>query len=76
MPTWWKIEPAPRGDDTRRLTGFAAGFFAALNRNKRSLALNLKSAEGQAVLHRLVPSFDVVIENYGPGDDGALGLRL
>ena len=68
-----KVEPAPRGDDTRRLTGFAAGFFAALNRNKRSLALDLKSAEGQAVLHRLVPKFDVVIENYGPGTMERLG---
>ncbi len=68
-----KIEPAPRGDDTRRLTGFAAGFFAALNRNKRSLALDLKSAAGQAVLHRLVPHFDVVIENYGPGTMERLG---
>ena len=72
-----KVEPAPRGrepgDDTRRLTGFAAGFFAALNRNKRSLALDLKSGEGQAVLRRLVPGFDVVIENYGPGTMERLG---
>ena len=72
-----KVEPAPRGeqpgDHTRRLTGFAAGFFAALNRNKRSLALDLKSAEGQAVLHQMVPGFDVVIENYGPGTMERLG---
>ena len=68
-----KVEPAPRGDDTRRLTGFAAGFFAALNRNKRSLALDLKSAAGRAVLYRLVPGFDVVLENYGPGTMERLG---
>ena len=37
-----KVEPAPDGDHTRRLGGFAAGFFAALNRNKKSIAINLK----------------------------------
>ncbi len=68
-----KVEPAPAGDHTRGLTGFAAGFFAYLNRNKRSLAVDLKTAEGQAVLHRLVPSFDVVLENYGPGTMERLG---
>ena len=47
-----KIEPAA-GDHTRRLYGFAAGFFATFNRNKRSLALDLKSDEGRALLHRL-----------------------
>ena len=37
-----KVEPAPAGDHTRGLGGFGAGFFAAFNRNKRSLALDLK----------------------------------
>jgi crotonobetainyl-CoA:carnitine CoA-transferase CaiB-like acyl-CoA transferase len=62
-----KVEPAPRGDHTRGLGGFAAGFFAAFNRNKRSLALDLKRPEGQATMHRLAATADVVIENYGPG---------
>jgi crotonobetainyl-CoA:carnitine CoA-transferase CaiB-like acyl-CoA transferase len=62
-----KVEPAPEGDHTRGLGGFAAGFFAAFNRNKRSLALDLKRTEGQATLHRLAAKVDVVIENYGPG---------
>lgn len=62
-----KVEPAPDGDRTRRLGGFGAGFFAGFNRNKRSLAIDLKSAEGQAALHRLVPSVDIVLENFGPG---------
>ncbi len=68
-----KIEPAPRGDHTRRLGGFAAGFFAAINRNKRSLALDLKQPEGQAALQRLAADADVVIENYGPGTMERLG---
>jgi crotonobetainyl-CoA:carnitine CoA-transferase CaiB-like acyl-CoA transferase len=68
-----KIEPAPAGDHTRRLPGFAAGFFAAFNRNKRSLALDLKSSEGRATAHRLVAQADVVLENYGPGTMERLG---
>ena len=61
-----KIEPAD-GDPTRRLPGFAAGFFATYNRNKRSIAVDLKRADGQAVVHRLVRSADIVLENFGPG---------
>ncbi|MGI4939752.1 MAG: CaiB/BaiF CoA transferase family protein [Janthinobacterium lividum] len=68
-----KVEPAPTGDHTRGLTGFAAGFFAYLNCNKRSLALDLKSTAAQAALHRLVPGFDIIIENYGPGTMERLG---
>ena len=68
-----KVEPVPKGDHTRGLGGFAAGFFAAFSRNKRSLAVNLKRPEGQAVIHRLVPSVDVVLENYGPGTMERLG---
>ena len=68
-----KVEPAPRGDHTRALGGFAAGFFATFNRNKRSLALDLKRPEGQAVLHRLAGTSDVVIENYAPGTMERLG---
>jgi crotonobetainyl-CoA:carnitine CoA-transferase CaiB-like acyl-CoA transferase len=68
-----KVEPAPRGDHTRGLGGFAAGFFAAFNRNKRSLALDLKRPEGQAAMHRLAATADVVLENYGPGTMDRLG---
>jgi crotonobetainyl-CoA:carnitine CoA-transferase CaiB-like acyl-CoA transferase len=67
-----KIEPA-QGDSTRRLIGFAAGFFAAFNRNKRSVAIDLKSDEGRALLHRLVQTADVVTENYAPGTMDRLG---
>ncbi len=68
-----KVEPAPAGDHTRRLPGFAAGFFATFNRNKRSLAIDLKSPDGQAAVHRLVRDADVVLENYGPGTMERLG---
>jgi crotonobetainyl-CoA:carnitine CoA-transferase CaiB-like acyl-CoA transferase len=68
-----KIEPAPKGDHTRGLGGFAAGFFAAFSRNKRSLCVDLKKPEGQAIIHRLIPTTDVVLENYGPGTMERLG---
>jgi len=68
-----KVEPAPKGDHTRGLGGFGAGFFAAFNRNKRSVAVDLKRKEGQAVIHRLVPTADVILENFGPGTMERLG---
>src|SRR3984893_7066764 len=45
-----KIEPAD-GDNTRRLLGFAAGFFSAFNRHKRSIAIDLKSDGGRALVY-------------------------
>ena len=68
-----KVEPAPDGDKTRRLYGFAAGFFASFNRNKRSLAVNLKTPEGLALAHKLIDSADVLLENYAPGTMERLG---
>jgi crotonobetainyl-CoA:carnitine CoA-transferase CaiB-like acyl-CoA transferase len=68
-----KIEPAPHGDATRRLSGFAAGFFGYFNRNKRSLALDLKQEAGLALVRRLAAGADVVIENYAPGTMDRLG---
>jgi crotonobetainyl-CoA:carnitine CoA-transferase CaiB-like acyl-CoA transferase len=65
-----KVEP-PEGDSTRQSLGTMA--FLAVNRNKRSLALDLKSPEHQAVLHRLVRDADVVLENYRPGVAARLG---
>jgi crotonobetainyl-CoA:carnitine CoA-transferase CaiB-like acyl-CoA transferase len=67
-----KIEPAD-GDSTRRLIGFAAGFFATFNRNKRSLAIDLKSDEGRALLYRLVGNGRCRSENYAPGTMDRLG---
>lgn len=68
-----KVEPAPAGDNTRRLPGFAAGFFGYFNRNKRSLAVNLKEPEGRDLVLRLVEDADVVIENFAPGTMERLG---
>ena len=68
-----KVEPAPKGDHTRALGGFAAGFFAAFSRNKRSIAMDLKRPEGKAVIQRLIPAVDLLLENYGPGTMERLG---
>ena len=73
-----KIERPDRGDDSRRMGppyihGRSAAFLA-INRNKRSLALNLRSEEGQGVLKRLVERADVMVENYRPGTMERLGL--
>jgi crotonobetainyl-CoA:carnitine CoA-transferase CaiB-like acyl-CoA transferase len=71
-----KIEP-PAGDSTRQMPG-AAGTdspsFNAVNRGKRSLVLNLKTAEGRNVFTRLARSSDIVVENYRPGVMSSLGL--
>jgi crotonobetainyl-CoA:carnitine CoA-transferase CaiB-like acyl-CoA transferase len=68
-----KIEPAPGGESTRRLAGFAAGFFGYFNRNKRGIAIDLKHPQGRAVVHRLVAGADVLLENYAPGTMARLG---
>src|ERR1700692_3759231 len=62
-----KVEPAPDGDNTRRLRGSGAGFFAFANRNKRSVAIDLRSADGIALVRRLLATADVLIENFRPG---------
>ena len=68
-----KVEPAPDGDSTRRLAGFAAGFFGFFNRNKRAVAIDLKHPAGRALAHRLAATADVLLENYAPGTMQRLG---
>jgi crotonobetainyl-CoA:carnitine CoA-transferase CaiB-like acyl-CoA transferase len=72
-----KIEP-PGGETTRAMDLEAApgvsAPFLAVNRNKRSLVLDLKRAEGVALLKRLVATADVLVENYRPGVAARLGL--
>ena len=71
-----KVEPR-QGDALRQWPPITDGFsenFASLNRNKRSIALNLKDAADSDVARRLIRSADVVIENNRPGVMGRLGL--
>lgn len=68
-----KVEPI-EGERTRRNVGFGSGFFPVFNRNKRSIAIDLKSKEGIAVLHKLVESADVLVENFAFGAMERLGL--
>ena len=72
-----KVEPIGTGDDTRHWPPFSDGtgtIFMSANRNKRSIALDLKSAEGREVCHRLAREADVVIESFGPGVAARLGV--
>lgn len=66
------IEP-PSGDRTRRLKGFGIGYFPYFNRNKKSLSVDIKSDQGREIIHRLVKTADVVVENFGPGTMERLG---
>jgi crotonobetainyl-CoA:carnitine CoA-transferase CaiB-like acyl-CoA transferase len=73
-----KIEKVPGGDDTRRyaepqVNGESAAFMM-MNRNKRSIAVDLKTKGGRSVLRRLVESADVLTENYRRGALDRLGL--
>jgi crotonobetainyl-CoA:carnitine CoA-transferase CaiB-like acyl-CoA transferase len=69
-----KIEPLPEGDNTRRLQGSGAGFFPTFNRNKRSVALDLRMPAGLEFAKRLIKRADVVTENFRPGGLEAMGL--
>jgi crotonobetainyl-CoA:carnitine CoA-transferase CaiB-like acyl-CoA transferase len=69
-----RVEPAPDGDRTRRLHGFATGFFVYFNRNKRCICIDLKSPEGLSVAKDMVRNADALIENFGPGTMDRLGL--
>src|SRR5207247_10182331 len=65
-----KIEEPEHGDDSRGWGPFINGFgsfFLGLNRSKKSVALDLKSAGGPSALRRLIATADVLIENFRPG---------
>ncbi len=68
-----KVEPL-KGDNTRRLTGSGAGYFPMYNRNKRSIALDLKNEKGREIALQLIQSADIVLENFRPGTMAKLGL--
>ena len=73
-----KIEAPGRGDDTRSwgppFIDGEASYFLSVNRNKRSIAIDLKSESGKEALWRLIDSADVLIENFSPGTIGRLGF--
>jgi crotonobetainyl-CoA:carnitine CoA-transferase CaiB-like acyl-CoA transferase len=69
-----KVEPAGKGDPTRYLKSTGAGFFAAFNRNKKSVTLDLNSREGIEQAKKLIGTADVFLENFRPGALEAKGL--
>lgn len=74
-----KIEQPGRGDDTRAwgppfTANGESAYFLCVNRNKESLTLNLKTAEGRAILLELAKQADVLIENFKVGTMAELGL--
>lgn len=76
-----KVERKPHGDDTRswgppflEAEYGISTYFAALNRGKRSISLNLRDPEDTQLLERLVPQVDMVLENFRPGTAENLGL--
>jgi CoA:oxalate CoA-transferase len=72
-----KIEPPGEGDDSRAFGPFVgkeSAYFMSLNRNKRSMTLNLKEAEAKELFKEMVKKADVVMENYRPGTMEKFGL--
>src|SRR5687768_17885657 len=73
-----KVEQPGAGDDTRGwgppFTGGESAYYLCINRNKKSLTVDLKSPEGVDLLRRLAKAADVIIENFRPGTMERLGL--
>lgn len=74
-----KVEPPDRGDQSRRSMGFSmkgedTAAFLAVNRNKRSAALNLKDAAHRDAFHRVAAGADVLVENFRPGVTARLAI--
>lgn len=73
-----KVEHPGRGDDTRdwgmRIGQTETTYYNSMNRNKRSVTLDLQSPEGANIVHELLPQFDVVIHNFKTGGAEKLGL--
>jgi crotonobetainyl-CoA:carnitine CoA-transferase CaiB-like acyl-CoA transferase len=72
-----KVEEPGKGDDTRGWPPFAGGestYFMSVNRNKKSVTLNLKAPEGRELLKKLAKKSDVLLENFRTGTMEKLGL--
>ncbi len=72
------VEHPGRGDDTRdwgmRIGKTETTYYNSMNRNKRSITVDLQTPEGQKLIHDLLPQFDVVIQNFKTGGADKLGL--
>jgi crotonobetainyl-CoA:carnitine CoA-transferase CaiB-like acyl-CoA transferase len=68
-----KVEPL-QGDSTRRLLGSGVGFFPTFNRNKQSIAIDVKDARGKEIVHKLLATADVFSENFKSGAMANLGF--
>jgi crotonobetainyl-CoA:carnitine CoA-transferase CaiB-like acyl-CoA transferase len=73
-----KVEQPGKGDDTRAFAppyqGDEAAYFLSVNRNKKSITLDMKSAAGKEVLWRLIEKSDILVENFRPGAMDRLGF--
>ena len=73
-----KVEQPGKGDDTRAFAppyqGDQAAYFLSVNRNKKSITLDMKSAAGKEVLWRLIEKSDILVENFRPGAMDRLGF--
>ena len=73
-----KVEDPRGGDESRawppRLPGDLSGYFAALNRNKRGITVNLKHPRGRQIVHELARMSDIAVENFTPGVVDRLGI--
>lgn len=73
-----KVEQPGKGDDTRAFApphqGDQAAYFLSVNRNKKSVTLDMKSDQGKEVLWRLIETGDILVENFRPGAMDRLGF--
>lgn len=73
-----KVEPPPAGDDSRQwgppFVGGTSTYFLSVNRNKKSLGLNLRTDDGRQILWKLIERADVLLENFRPGVFERLGF--
>src|SRR5215467_8959301 len=73
-----KVERPGEGDDTRAFAppyqGDEAAYFLSVNRNKKSITLDMKSERGREVLWRLIDKSDILVENFRPGAMDRLGF--
>ncbi|MCS2609817.1 CaiB/BaiF CoA transferase family protein [Halomonas dongshanensis] len=72
-----KVEKLNGGDDSRQMGPYVNGestCFSQINRNKKSISLNLKEERAKAIFYRLAEEADVIVENYRPGVTASLGI--